>query len=186
MSSLSIHVPSESALESFAAALAKLLPPQAFVALYGDLGAGKTTLVKAIAAAAGIDPTEGVSPTFGLIHEYQGCGYRSPAPDSDPAPRRIVHADMYRLPDAAALHETGWDDATAGDCWVFVEWPERIAAALPANRLDIEISIDSPTARTLVLEGRGPRHEPIVSKLRAAGTAGEPDKDGDTRTSAGR
>jgi len=171
MSHLSIHVPSESALASFAAALVAALPPRAFVALHGDLGAGKTTLVKAVAAAAGIDPTDVVSPTFGLIHEYHGPGDRGSAPTGG-ARRRIVHADMYRLPDASALHETGWDDATAGDCWVFVEWPERIAAALPADRIDVEIAIDSPTSRTLVLEGRGPRHERIMSDLRVAGRTG--------------
>ncbi|MFM8953702.1 MAG: tRNA (adenosine(37)-N6)-threonylcarbamoyltransferase complex ATPase subunit type 1 TsaE [Planctomycetaceae bacterium] len=150
-----IHaVPDESALPRLAAAVAAALPARAFVALHGDLGAGKTTFVKQVAAAVGIDPTEVVSPTFGLIHEHHG---------SD---RRIVHADMYRLTGAADLPETGWDDAVAGPCQTFVEWPERIAAALPADRLDVAISIDGPTARTFSFTPTGPAHAAAVVRLR--------------------
>ncbi len=137
-----------------------VLPPAAFIALYGDLGAGKTTLVKCAAAVVGIDPTEVVSPTFGLIHHHTaGQGIDSGATT------RIVHADMYRLSGIDDLAETGWDDAVVGASHVFVEWPERIADALPADRIDLAIAIDSPTARTLTLIGRGPRHAEAVAAL---------------------
>jgi hypothetical protein len=66
-----------------------------------------------------------------------------------------VHADLYRLAGAGDLAEIGWEDATAGRCWVFVEWPSRAADALPADRLDIAISIDSETGRTFQLTSRG-------------------------------
>ena len=158
----SVHVPDEASLQPFAAALAAALPDRAFVALRGDLGAGKTTLVKAVAAAAGIDPAEVVSPTFGLIHVHRGPPER--------ASRLLVHADMYRLADPADLRETGWEDAVAGPGWVFVEWPERIAAALPADRLDLEITIESPTARVLTLTATGPAHDRIMSALRSRPT----------------
>jgi len=154
MTTFTHAVPDESALPRLAAAVAAALPAQAFVALHGDLGAGKTTFVKQVAAASGIDPTEVVSPTFGLIHVHHGPG------------RRIVHADMYRLPDAADLHETGWDDALAGPCQAFVEWPERIAAALPADRLDVTIAIDGPTSRTFSFTPTGPAHAAAVVRLR--------------------
>lgn len=139
------HVPDEAGLAGLAAAFARVLPRRAFVALSGDLGAGKTTFVKWVAAAVGVDPADVVSPTFGLIHEHAVPGMPG---------GRIVHADLYRLGGVAELSETGWDDAIAAEGWVFVEWPERIAAALPTERFDVEITVDSPTGRTLTFRGR--------------------------------
>ncbi len=155
-----IHVADEPALADFAARLLAVLPPTAFVAISGDLGAGKTTFVKHVAAAAGIDPTIVVSPTFGLIHHYE--------PDqATPAtqPVRIVHADMYRLVGVDDLAETGWADAIATATAVFVEWPERIAEALPADRIDLAIRIESVTSRTLTITGRGSEHAHAVAAL---------------------
>jgi tRNA threonylcarbamoyladenosine biosynthesis protein TsaE len=151
-----VPVADEQALPALAAALAAALPAPSFVALRGDLGAGKTTFVKAVAAAAGIDPAEVVSPTFGLIHEHVG-------------PRgRLVHADMYRLTGPDELAETGWDDAVGRATWVFLEWPERLGPALPAERLDVTIGIDGPTARTFTLTAHGPGATAVVDALTSA------------------
>jgi len=150
---LTVDVPDEAALAPLACRLVAALPPRAFLALEGDLGAGKTTFVKAIAAAIGIDPSEVVSPTFGLIHVHDlPAAADRPTPER---PERLVHADLYRLAGAGDLAEIGWEDATSGRCWVFVEWPSRAPTALPADRLDIAISIDSETARTFRLTPRG-------------------------------
>ena len=150
---VTVAVPNEAALAALARRLTVALPARAFVTLEGDLGAGKTTFVKAIAAAAGIAPDEVVSPTFGLIHVHE------PPPAADrpahAAPERLVHADLYRLAGPGDLAELGWEEATAGRCWVFVEWPQRIAQALPADRLDVVIQIDSETARTFRFTPRG-------------------------------
>ena len=124
-----------------------------FRALEGDLGAGKTTFVKAIAAAVGIDPAEVVSPTFGLIHVHAVPGAHGG--HRHDTPERLVHADLYRLTGPGDLAEIGWEDATAGRCWVFVEWPARAPTALPADRLDIAITIDSETGRTFRFTPRG-------------------------------
>ena len=148
-----VAVADEAALAPLARRLVSVLPRPAFVALHGDLGAGKTTFVKALAAASGIDPTEVISPTFGLVHEHAG-----PAGG-------LLHADMYRLTGPDALPETGWDDAVARATWVLVEWPERIADALPADRLDVTIVIDSPTARSIRFASRGARHQATVAFL---------------------
>ena len=151
---LTVAVVDEAALGPFAAGLVAALPRPAFVALYGDLGAGKTTLVKAFAAAVGIDPAEVVSPTFGLVHEHaspQGL---------------LLHADLYRLIGPDDLHELGWHDALARATWAFVEWPERIAAALPADRLDLSITIATPTSRSIQVTGHGAAYEAAVSRLR--------------------
>ncbi len=148
-----VHVAHETALAPLARRLAAALPRPAFIALHGDLGAGKTTFVKAVAAAAGIDPAEVVSPTFGLLHEHVG------------KTASILHADMYRLPDADALFEIGWHDALSRADWAFVEWPERINAALPADRLDVSIAIESFSTRTFTFASRGPRHDAVIDAV---------------------
>ena len=148
-----VHVAHETALAPLARRLAAALPRPAFIALRGDLGAGKTTFVKAVAAAAGIDPTEVVSPTFGLLHEHVG------------KTASILHADMYRLPDADALFELGWHDALSRADWAFVEWPERIVAALPADRLDVSIAIESLSGRIFTFASRSPRYDAVVDAV---------------------
>jgi len=158
-----IKVADEESLAGVAADLVAALPREAFITLEGDLGAGKTTFVKAIAAAAGIDPAEVVSPTFGLIHVHEA------AAPAGGVPLRLVHADMYRLADETELHELGWEDAllhrAGGRTWAFVEWPARIARALPDDRLDIAIGIDSETARTLSFTSRSPAYDGVIAQM---------------------
>jgi len=157
--SVAVHVSDEAALGRLAARIAAALPRRAFVALEGDLGAGKTTFVKHVAAASGIDPVDVVSPTFGLIHAHEG-------PHG-----RLVHADFYRLSSAAELRETGWEDALTGEpgrsCHAFVEWPGRIPTDLPPERLDLAIAIDSETGRTLTFQARGAAYDPLIRMLEA-------------------
>lgn len=150
-----VGVSDEAALARLAAMVVAARPPRAFFALHGDLGAGKTTFVKAAAAALGIDPVAVISPTFGLLHMHDG-------PQA-----RLLHADLYRLADPAELHETGWDDAVAAADVVCVEWPERIATALPVDRVDVTFTIESPTARTLTFVARGPAHVPVIAAVTA-------------------
>lgn len=162
--SVVFDVPDEAGLAPIAALVVAALPDHAMVALHGDLGAGKTTFVKAVAAAVGIDPREVISPTFGLIHEHRGSrGGRS---------LRLVHADLYRLAGPDELREIGWDDAIAPDpdtaVWAFVEWPERIGGCLPEDRLDATLAIVSATARTLTFSSSGPTHAAAVGRLRDA------------------
>lgn len=159
---LTLHVANEAAVAELARHVVASLPAGAFVALVGDLGAGKTTFVKAVAAAAGIDPATVVSPTFGLIHEYP-----LPPMTGETAVRSLVHADMYRLTAGEALRETGWEDAVTAAWWTFVEWPERIAASLPSDRLDLEIEIVTPESRDFHFTPRGPRHAAAVATLRS-------------------
>ena len=157
-----ISVADEAELARVAARLAAALPAHAFVALHGDLGAGKTTFVKGVAAAIGIDPADVVSPTFGLIHLHDALAAKPPV--------HLVHADLYRLTGPDALREIGWDDATAARpqarVWAFVEWPERIADALPPDRLDLDLVITSETGRRLTLTSHGATHAAIISAVR--------------------
>lgn len=160
---IDVTVANVAALADVAADLVATLPRDAFITLEGDLGAGKTTFVKAIAAAAGIDPADVVSPTFGLIHLHAA------AAPAGGLPLRLVHADMYRLADESELPELGWEDAVlrrnGSRTWAFVEWPGRIARALPDDRLDIVIGIDSETARTLSFASRSPAYDAVIAKL---------------------
>lgn len=164
-SRVEIVVEDAACLAAVADALAAALPERAFLALEGDLGAGKTTFVKALAAAAGVDPADVTSPTFGLIHLHD-------LPAGHPA-SRLVHADCYRLSGSAELGELGWEEWLAAPGWVAAEWPSRIPDALPADRLDVAIGILSETGRRFVCSARGPRHRAAIGALaRLPGASG--------------
>ncbi len=116
--------------------VSELLRPPKLVLLRGDLGAGKTTLVKGLAAAMGAADMETVtSPTFTLLHEYKGHKVR------------IFHLDLYRLETEAQLEGIGlWEIADAGDVLVLVEWGERFPSLVA--RADAEIAITSGETET--------------------------------------
>ncbi len=122
---------SEQETFQLAARLASDLGPGAILLLSGDLGAGKTTYVRGLAAGLGIDPDEVTSPTFTLVHEYKGG--RLP----------LVHVDLYRL-DCADLDEIGIDQDVATEGIVAVEWAERLTHDLSeAIRVSIEDAGDN-------------------------------------------
>ncbi|MGE0235238.1 tRNA (adenosine(37)-N6)-threonylcarbamoyltransferase complex ATPase subunit type 1 TsaE [Methylocystis sp.] len=116
------------------------------VMLSGDLGAGKTTFARALIRALVEDPAlEAPSPTFTLMQIYEGAG------------KRVVHADFYRLEDAAELAGLGWEEAT-DDSIVLVEWAERAREALSPDRLEVRLSFvdgDNREARRLTISGYG-------------------------------
>jgi tRNA threonylcarbamoyladenosine biosynthesis protein TsaE len=96
------------------------------VVLSGDLGAGKTTLVRAIARAQGtLEPV--TSPTYSLVHEYSSP--RGP----------VMHLDLYRLKSPEELHQLGWEDALRSRGLVLVEWPERAGGMLPARHVALRL-----------------------------------------------
>ncbi len=115
--------------------------PPLCVAIRGDLGAGKTTLVQAICKGYGV-AVEVTSPTFALVHEYA-------------APRsRVFHLDLYRLEREAELTNIGWFDILASGGLVLVEWPERAGAMLPADHVPIDLEhIAGDPDRRLLLAG---------------------------------
>jgi tRNA threonylcarbamoyl adenosine modification protein YjeE len=141
-----LEAPNEAATLSLAAAQAAWLEPGDFVALTGDLGAGKTTFARGLIRALVEAPAlETPSPTFTLMQVYD-------------APRGpVVHADFYRLRGAQELENLGWEEATTGAITI-VEWPQRVAEALPADRLEVDIRFDparGPDFRVMTLRGRG-------------------------------
>ena len=108
--------------------LTELLPAPRMVVLRGDLGMGKTTLVKGMAAALGADSKEVTSPTFTLVHEYKG------------RKTRLIHLDLYRMEEEREIEGIGlWEMAEAADALVLVEWGDRFASVM--ERADAEIEI---------------------------------------------
>ncbi len=125
--------------------LTELLPAPRLVILRGDLGAGKTTLVKGMVAALGAAEPDGVtSPTFTLVHEYKARKVR------------VFHLDLYRIEMESALEGVGiWEIADAGDALVLVEWGDRFPSLL--ERADAEITVETgenETERLLLVRWR--------------------------------
>jgi tRNA threonylcarbamoyl adenosine modification protein YjeE len=136
-----LDLPNESATVALAEDIAARLMPGDVVALWGDLGAGKTTLARAlIRALAANAELEVPSPTFTLVQTYA-------------TPRlSVAHFDLYRL-SGDELDEIGFSDA-ANEGAVLVEWPDRAGDRLPAERLDVSLAIDG-TGRTATMTGEG-------------------------------
>ena len=121
--------------------LGRLLRPGDWIALRGDLGAGKTTLVSGI--VEGIHPgTRSKSPTYVRVEVYGA----SPA---------IVHADLYRLESAEEWATLGIEDLAAAGAIVLVEWADRASGRLPEERLDLSLEYQGEGARSLRIEPRG-------------------------------
>jgi tRNA threonylcarbamoyladenosine biosynthesis protein TsaE len=126
-------------------------------ALYGPLGAGKTHLAKGIAAGAGFDqPKLVTSPTFVLIHEYAG---RLP----------VYHIDAYRLGGTDEMLDLGSEEIFHGNGVCIVEWADRVAETLPAERMDIHIGHSGPRERTIHLEARGEHYAEMLDRIRERG-----------------
>jgi len=127
---------------AFGGTLAELLAPPRLVLLRGELGAGKTTLVKGIAAAFEAAAEEDVtSPTFTLVHEYRG-------------PRaKLYHIDLYRVDTQRELETLGLDDLRSDDSILLIEWGEKFPRL--ARERDVEISLerDGETGRKIRVVG---------------------------------
>ena len=126
---LTLDLADEAATAAFGEDIAAALQPGDVLALSGDLGAGKTTLARAIIRALADDPRlEVPSPTFTLVQTY------------DLGRLSVAHFDLYRLSSADELDELGLDEAAAEGA-VLVEWPERAGDRLPAAHVDVALAI---------------------------------------------
>ena len=138
--------------------LGSLLFPGAVVALVGPLGAGKTHLVRAIAEGLGIaNPDMVSSPTFVLIQEYQA---RLP----------IYHFDAYRLSHSRDFADLGVHEYYESDGVCLIEWADKVRDVLPAEYLEIHISINGEESRRLEITPRGERYDALAATL-ASGAA---------------
>lgn len=132
------------------------------LALEGELGAGKTRFVRGVARGLGIDPASVSSPTYTIANEYES-----------PGGSVLVHVDAYRFDGAGEdLDAIGWDTMVAGGCVLCVEWPGRIAEALPADAAWIEIRHAGASERAVTVRAREswPAWAAIEAWRAAAGT----------------
>jgi tRNA threonylcarbamoyladenosine biosynthesis protein TsaE len=136
-------------------ALAAVLPAGTTVALVGTLGAGKTRLVQAVAAACGIPADQVTSPTFVLCQPYEGT-------------RTLFHLDAYRLKDDDEFLGLGPEEYFESEGLTLIEWADRVADCLPSDRVEVRIDVAGESSRRFLVSAIGPRYLPIVTALRQA------------------
>ncbi len=152
--SLVVRAETAEAMQALGERLGSALRPGDVVSLVGPLGAGKTTFVQGLARGAGVPPERHVaSPTFALVNEHPG---RVP----------LVHADLYRITQAAELLELGLDDAFDRAA-VAIEWLDRFPDAAPTDRIELTLAIEPGGARHVSLSGTGPRSAALVRAVAA-------------------
>ncbi len=139
--------------EKLAFSLAQLLLPGDFIALYGELGAGKTKFASGVAKGLGVDPSIPVtSPTYTLLNIYDG---RIP----------LYHFDLYRLSGADDAVDLGFPEYFHGSGVCLVEWPERMEEELPPDRLEIFLNYLDEGSREIELVSASPRYEKLIKML---------------------
>ena len=140
----------EQDMEALGARIAQALPNGGFVALCGDLGAGKTVLCRGAGKALGLDHL--CSPTFTIVQEY-------------PTVPPLFHFDAYRLEDEDELYAMGFEDYLDRGGLILMEWADRVPGALPRDRLDIEIVGSGGDERRVRVMPHGEAYERLVSEL---------------------
>ncbi|MEW5837336.1 MAG: tRNA (adenosine(37)-N6)-threonylcarbamoyltransferase complex ATPase subunit type 1 TsaE [Pseudomonadota bacterium] len=156
---LSLHLADEAATRQLAAVLAETAPPSGWMALHGDLGAGKTTLVRAFMHALGYTGRV-TSPTYTLVEIYE-------LPDAPDRPgRRVAHYDLYRLHDPEELEWMGAREDFGADTLALVEWPQRGAGMLPPADVELFL-LHEGESRQARLQARGSAGEAWLDKVKA-------------------
>lgn len=129
----------ENETEALGERLARSIPGGAVIAMYGDLGAGKTAFVRGMARGLGLDCRVS-SPTFTIVNEYLG-------------ERELIHFDMYRLSCADELFDIGWEDYIARGAICAVEWSENVEDAFYGDEIVVTIEKLSDNERKITIEG---------------------------------
>lgn len=141
--------------EAIGRALGALLHRGAFLALFGDLGGGKTCFARGVVAALAPESAHLVaSPTYAIMNEY-------------PGPLTVYHFDFFRLASADDILELGFDDCFHGSGICICEWSERLGAALPADHLSISFAHQGGDCRRIAFEARGKVHQELLARLTA-------------------
>ena len=128
---------SEQETEALGARLVQALPQGSVVALYGDLGAGKTAFVRGMARGLGLNCRVS-SPTFTIVNEYLGQ-------------RSLFHFDMYRLSGPEELFDIGWEDYLSRGGVCAVEWSENVADAFEGDEITVRIEKSGESERTIII-----------------------------------
>ncbi len=133
--------------------LGGLLHKGDLIAFTGDLGSGKTVMIKGIAMGLGIEEGDLTSPTFTIINEYEGIV-------------RFYHIDLFRISKEEELYSVGIEEYLAGDGITAIEWADRAEKLLPREFLKINMLIEGEMARRLVMEAYGERYKWLAKRLK--------------------
>lgn len=127
--------------EAIGVRLGRFLSRGDAVAFFGELGSGKTTMIRGIAASLGVDAAEVVSPTFTIVNRYEG---RCP----------VFHIDLYRIEKPQEIDELGLWEMLNDDGVCLIEWTERAVEILPAEAIRVELSRVSEDVREIKINAR--------------------------------
>jgi len=133
-------------------AIGELIEAGDILALWGELGSGKTLLTQGIARGLGVGPEVRVtSPTFTIINEYSGRLH-------------LFHLDLYRISGPDELETLPWQESLFGNGVAVIEWPERLGRLLPADRWDIKLSICGEENREMLICAHGRKTRARMAK----------------------
>ena len=154
-SSVKFKLYSADITSSFGKAVGGLLDRGQVIALIGELGAGKTTLVKSIASGIGISKDIVVSsPSYTLINEYEGG-------------MPVYHFDLYRLNSADEIYDLGYSEYIEGNGISIIEWADKAPEVLPEEHLEVNMSIVGEDKREALLTGKGAVYSTILERLKS-------------------
>ena len=139
---MKIEIPSIVALEAAAKEFAANMGDETVYAFYGDMGAGKTTFIRELCRALGVEEDLANSPSFAIINEYR----------SDTTAELIYHFDLYRLENVDEALEIGVEDYFDSGALCLLEWPERIEPLLPDDTVKVHVTVNPDDSRSLTIE----------------------------------
>lgn len=145
--------------EQIGSFLGSMLAKGDIIALSGELGTGKTTLVRGLARGIGLEEGEVASPSFTLVNEYAGGGPLARGP------LRLFHIDLYRLEDEKELLGIDYEEYIKGEGVVVIEWADRIPRAVPRDALWITLRYLGAECRQIVLQAQGDRYKAMIEEL---------------------
>ncbi|MDE6287416.1 MAG: tRNA (adenosine(37)-N6)-threonylcarbamoyltransferase complex ATPase subunit type 1 TsaE [Muribaculaceae bacterium] len=141
MSTDTIHVKDLAGLDAAAKEFVKLMDDATVFAVNGEMGAGKTTFISAVARALGVDDEEANSPSFAIVNEYR----------SDTTAELIYHFDLYRLENLEEVFDIGFEDYLESGALCFIEWPDLVTDILPDDTVKVDIKVNDDGSRDITL-----------------------------------
>jgi tRNA threonylcarbamoyladenosine biosynthesis protein TsaE len=135
-----ISIPDLASIDDAARELIDTHPDSRIFAFYGEMGAGKTTLIKALCRVLQVTDVTS-SPSFGLIYEYRTSGSDS-----------VYHFDFYRIEHLEEAYDIGYEEYIDSGRYCFIEWPEKVATLLPPETVNVNLKITGNNERTMEVE----------------------------------
>ena len=137
---LRISIPDLASIDDAARELIDTHPDSRIFAFYGEMGAGKTTMIKALCRVLQVTDVTS-SPSFGLIYEYRTSGSDS-----------VYHFDFYRIEHLEEAYDLGYEEYIDSGQYCFIEWPEKVATLLPPETVNVNLKITGNNERTMEVE----------------------------------